>query len=376
MLLAGIIGIGNAGSQVAKVASMEGYDAIAINSSENDLSTISESVIKFPLGDLRGAGKNRNEAKMFLKESIRKILEKDEFNTFMTDKDIIFVVSSTGGGTGSGIAPLLTQILKKSFPDSYIILVGILPSLNEAYSTQINTLEYIQELYKKIDSPTYMIYDNEKESNLPSHLMMKSINEAIVNDIKVICGTYNYTTPFSSIDEKDMSMIISTTGRIVVASYKNIKEKDIDKVSIEEQIKNLIKNGPHAELQLDKIIKRSGVIVNLSENIAKTFDEHMPTVQEFIGTPVEEFTHVAINNEKSMDNNVFFIAAGLSQISDRIEKINERIHEIESMQESTEEENDVFSVNVEEANKKRDYKKKKVDSQVNVSSIFDEFMNM
>ena len=326
MLVSGVIGIGNAGSQVASLAVSEQMDAVVINSSENDLSTIPDNVIKFPLGDLRGAGKNREEAKKFLKDSIKKILQTDEFVEFMDKKDVIFVVSSTGGGTGSGISPILTQILKKMFPDSYVILVGILPTLDEAYSTQINTLEYIQELYKKLDNPTYMLYDNDRMKNLPSHLMMESINKAIVEDIKVLQGTYNYTTKYSSTDEKDMSMIISTSGRIVVASYTNIKEKDLDNCSIDEKLVQLLKTGAHAELQLDKVIKRSGVIADLSPSMVSNFDEHLSELQKVVGAPVEEFSHIAINSEKTLPNNVYFIGAGLSPINDRIEKINNSLH--------------------------------------------------
>ena len=103
MLSVGIIGIGTAGSQVAELATKNQIDAVVINSSENDLSTISNNIIKFPLGDLRGAGKNRTEAKKFLKDAIKKILNEENFIEFMDDKDVIFVISSTGGGTGSGI---------------------------------------------------------------------------------------------------------------------------------------------------------------------------------------------------------------------------------------------------------------------------------
>lgn len=374
MLNVGIIGIGNAGSQVAATAIKQNIDAVVINSSENDLSTISNSIIKFPLGDLRGAGKNRTEAKKFLKESIRKILEEDNFQKFMDAKDVVFITSSTGGGTGSGIAPILTQILKKSFPESYVIMIGILPTLDEAYSTQINTIDYLQELYKKVEAPTYMLYDNDTMKDLPSHVMMERINQSIVDDILVMQGTYNYTTKYSSIDEKDMSMILSTTGRLVVASYMNIKEKDLDACSIDAKIEHLLKNGTHTELQHDKVIKRSGVIANLSENMSKNFDDHLTKLQQFIGAPVEEFSHISINEDKSMPNNVFFIGAGLSQISDRIEKINERIAEIESLQDTGNDDNDVFTVDVKAANDKRDYKNTKIEDRVNVSSIFDDFM--
>lgn len=376
MLVSGIIGIGNAGSQVASLALSEGMDAVVINSSENDLSTIPDTVIKFPLGDLKGAGKNREEAKRFLKDSIRKILEKSEFIDFMDNKDVIFVISSTGGGTGSGISPILTQILKKSFPDTYVILVGILPTLDEAYSTQINTLEYTQELYKKLDNPTYMFYDNDRMKDLPSHLMMEEINKAIVNDIKVLQGSYNFTTKYSSIDEKDMSMIISTSGRIVVASYTNIKEKDLDKMSIDEKLIQLLKTGAHTELQLDRVIKRSGVIANLNANMAQSFDDHLIELQKVIGAPVEEFSHLSINDEKVLPNNVYFVGAGLSPINDRIEKINERVAEIEAMQENDSSDDDVFSVDIEKANSRREYKKAQVDKTVDLTSIFNDFMNI
>lgn len=374
MLSVGIIGIGNAGSQVAELATKNQIDAVVINSSENDLSTISNNIIKFPLGDLRGAGKNRTEAKKFLKDAIKKILNEENFIEFMDDKDVIFVISSTGGGTGSGISPILTQILKKSFPESYIIMIGILPTIDEAYSTQINTIDYLQELYKKVEDPTYMLYDNDKFKGMPSHVMMTEVNRRIVDDIIILRGTYNYTTKYSSIDEKDMSMILSTTGRIVVASYLNIKEKNIDSVSIDKQIEYLLKDGAHAELQLDRVIKRSGVIANISESMAKSFDDHLTELQEFIGAPVEEFSHVSINEEKNMPNNIFFIGAGLSPINDRIEKINERIAEIESLQDNKDESDDVFTVDVDAANNKRDYKKAKISDTINVSSIFDDFM--
>lgn len=374
MLSVGIIGIGNAGSQVAELATKKQIDAVVINSSENDLSTISNNIIKFPLGDLRGAGKNRTEAKKFLKDAIKKILNEENFIEFMDDKDVIFVISSTGGGTGSGISPILTQILKKSFPESYIIMIGILPTIDEAYSTQINTIDYLQELYKKVEDPTYMLYDNDKFKSLPSHIIMTEVNRRIVDDIIILRGTYNYTTKYSSIDEKDMSMILSTTGRIVVASYLSIKEKNIDSVSIDKQIEYLLKDGAHAELQLDRVIKRSGVIANISESMAKSFDDHLTELQEFIGAPVEEFSHVSINEEKNMPNNIFFIGAGLSPINDRIEKINERIAEIESLQDNKDESDDVFTVDVDAANDKRDYKKAKISDTINVSSIFDDFM--
>lgn len=375
MLTVGIIGIGNAGSQVATIAQGENIESVVINSSENDLSTIPDGILKFPLGDLRGAGKNRKEAKTFFKESIKKMLSEETLMKFVESKDVVFIISSTGGGTGSGITPILTQILKTSFLDKTIVTVGILPTLDEAYSTQINTLEYTKELYQKLDKPVYMLYDNDKMKNKATYLMMEDVNRSIVEDIKVLMGYYNNPTKYSSIDEKDMSMIISTTGRIVVASCTGIKEKDLDDETIDDMIIKKIKNCSHAEIQLDKKIKRSGIIANLNESIAQKFDDNLPGLQKVIGSPVEEFRHISINDEKSLPNNVYFIASGLSPITDRIEKINERVSEIESMEKEDDNTDEVLSaINIEEANSKREYKEAAKPQSVNVIDIFNDFM--
>ena len=74
MLNLGIIGIGNAGNQVASLAAeVMGIDAICINSSEKDLSMVNGRAKKILIGDSKGAGKNRDEAKAFIKANIKEI---------------------------------------------------------------------------------------------------------------------------------------------------------------------------------------------------------------------------------------------------------------------------------------------------------------
>ena len=64
MIEVGVIGIGNCGNQVAKLAKEElSCDVLALNSSKNDLETIPETIPSILVGDERGAGKNRSEAK-------------------------------------------------------------------------------------------------------------------------------------------------------------------------------------------------------------------------------------------------------------------------------------------------------------------------
>lgn len=147
MLTIGVVGLGNAGSQVAALA-MEQLkcDVLAINSSEQDTQTLPDSVPRVLIGDQKGAGKERAAAKKFLKDGIMKILnDQDILNTIK--KDVLFVVSSTGGGTGSGMALMMSDIIGEVSPTTKVVTVGILPTLKEGYSTQVNTLAYMKELY-------------------------------------------------------------------------------------------------------------------------------------------------------------------------------------------------------------------------------------
>lgn len=378
MLDVAVVGIGNAGSQVAALAASRlKVPVLAINSSEKDLQTIPDNIPHFLMGDEKGAGKERQVAKEFLKSSIMDLLSNPSLaDIFSTE--YVFVVSSTGGGTGSGTAIILADVVRELYKNTKVILIGILPTLKEALSTQVNTIEYMKELYETLGDMTYMIYDNEKMAKLPSTVMMQKINQSIVDDIDVIRGTYQHPTQYSSIDEKDAGNIITTPGRMVIVSLRNLKEKDIDEVTLEDLLIEQFKVNSHCEIQRDKIVKRTGVISLLSERLNERFDTHLVEVQKFIGTPVEEFEHVVINADRQLENCVFLVAAGLTQINDRIRRINDRIEEINEQQNQREDDSELTGIDVHGLNAKIDRRKREVvdddeEAEIDIKSIFGKF---
>ncbi|NNV04733.1 tubulin-like doman-containing protein, partial [Brevibacillus sp. MCWH] len=183
------------------------------------------SVPSIVIGDEKGAGKDRRIAKEFIQRSAKTLLNEKVFTDLIVNNEVIFVVSSTGGGTGSGMSPVLTDILSRVYPTKRFILVGILPTIKESIAAQQNTIEYLKEM--RNFKATYMLYDNNIKTELPTSDMMKAINNQIVEDICVIRGDYQHATPFNSIDEKDMLKIIETEGRLVLATTFGFKEKDI-----------------------------------------------------------------------------------------------------------------------------------------------------
>ena len=380
MLNVGIIGIGNTGNQIAALGQKElKIPVLAINSSTKDLETVPDGVPSILLKNgteaAQGAGKDRSLAKKYLKNTIADMLQTTEVTDFIRSLDILFIISSTGGGTGSGTAPVLTSIVNNMFSKVKTILIGVLPVMSEALSAQVNTVQYLNELYTSLPSQTYMLYDNDNLSSLPSYQIMEKVNSEVIKDIDVLRCKYNYTTRYDSIDEEDMKRLTSFSGRTAVSRLEDVKEKDCEIKSLEEMLISNIKSNAHVESQRDNKITATGIITNLSETVSRDFDNHIPKVRDFVGVPIHDFNHIYINEDRKMPNNVFLILSGLTPVNDKIVKINDRIDEIQEKQKIAEEENAIAAMNVEgltESVTKNDTTKEK-QGNVDIDNLFAQF---
>lgn len=229
--------------------------------------------------------------------------------------------------TGSGMSPILTDILMRKFPEKKFILVEVWPPLRESLAAQQNGIDYLKEVQSNIPNCVYMAFDNNKLCDLPTSEMMKQVNQEIVECMDVIQGQYLYDTPFNSIDEKDMLRIIDTPGRLAIYSIDDIKEKDLDNEDIEDKIIDIIKNkSTNVELDRDKIIKRLGVIHILNNKLNKLLNGDLPKIKDLIGEEIENFEHACVT-DSDVNNRFILICSGLSVPDDRLLKAKQRIDE-------------------------------------------------
>lgn len=334
-----IVGVGNCGSQVANLAEKKYghlFETAYINTSDADLSMVTtESPFKFRIGersDFEGSGKNRTKMKSYLKAHIMDILRNEDFVKTAAGCKYCFIVTSTAGGTGSGAAPLLMQVLDNHLPDTNMILVCVLPQINASLMEQGNTLEFMHELYEIVgERATYMMYDNESASDLPPTQALEKVNINIVEDIMVLSGAKNFATPYESIDEADMESIITTPGRLLVTRLeKAVTTKDLEDSNLGDVVIKAIKQSSHCETDRNKRVLRWGIITYLTDSCNKVYDPTLEKLQEFIGTPVERFNHNAINPGNEDMNFIYLIASGLSPINDRIQRVTNRIDELKA----------------------------------------------
>lgn len=328
MLKIAVLGIGNAGNQVANLATANQIESFCVNTSERDLDTIDQGISVFLFGNSEGAGKDRGVAKNYVKTQYSALLNNEIFDSFITDKDIIFIVSSTGGGTGSGVSIILSDILSRVYQNKVFINIGILPLLSESIGAQRNTLEFFKEL--KNLNKSYMLYDNNKYKNLTTNECMRKVNSEIVDMMKYIRGDFSYQSSFGMIDDADMYKILTVPGMINVSAFENFQEKDMeDNVALDAYMTKIIRTNATCILDTDRIIKRMGVITNISKELTKYYDASFKAFKENIGEPVEVFEHYFVSTEGDIPNRYCVILSGLSIPDDRINVTLQRIKEVE-----------------------------------------------
>ena len=313
LMLTGVIGCGNAGSQIADLAQTEGFDCFIINSSIRDMATVNFPQERMAIiGEGRGVGKDRSKSLEYMKMCVKEqVINAKVFKDFMHLKEVVFVVSSTGGGTGSGLAPTLLNLLQHIYPTTKFILVGILPTTNESFDTLENTIAYMQDLGKL--NCTYMSYDNNKGPKL-------TINKEIVNDFKVIRGDYIDTALNDAIDENDMAEILNNKGRIVVGRVNEIENN----VPINELLLDSITSNNYAT-GIDGVSGnvKFGVMSTLTAQLSTKFDDNILNIRQTIGEGIL-FKNIAKGN----DNKIAVIATGLDMPSNRMTEIVDKVNEI------------------------------------------------
>lgn len=137
----GFIGIGGVGGHYLKYSREKGFRTLEINSTIEDVedNTYNHLII----GESDGTNKNRQRSKEFIKRDREIILE--SIKDYFVDENLIFIISSAGGGQGSGANALINELIKNTLKKDCISLLYT-PTIQEDYKYLSNCLEVIKEL--------------------------------------------------------------------------------------------------------------------------------------------------------------------------------------------------------------------------------------
>lgn len=312
----GFCGIGAAGSNIAEVANNHGYRTGIINTSPEDLEAIKGIKNKLLIGKQAGCGKDRNIAKREVKSYYNDIVNFVK-NTFEADTDITYIVFSASGGTGSGMSPIVLDLLTKFLPERKFGAIIVIPSKTESLVSQYNTLENLNEI-TKLNIPTLLV-DNGKFENEDKKLSKKqlfdTINECVVADFDIITKKRK-SSKYGNLDAKDLTKLLTTAGNMVIATKVLFPDS---KETINDSIISSWDKSIYTGLEYDNVVKRIGYIFEIPDQLTKDIDH--TSLQLETGKPLEMFGGYYVPSNEVYS--VVSILAGLSFPEKRINEIKD-----------------------------------------------------
>lgn len=284
------VAIGQAGGNIGQLFEERGFSVLYLNTSEEDLATLSGAKYKYHITGGEGCNKDRRKAKQLV------IDDYDKIATEMDAKikaDIIFVVFASGGGTGSGAGPMLCDLL---IDDGKTVgAVTVLPALDESIKSHVNAYECFSELTKIDGLSACFILDNENGNKL-------DLNKEFVEDFTAFVEIPDKIQNVEgNIDKAEIQETLKAHGMAVVLQSSPDSADVIKK----------IQSNLFAPIEPDRVVKYI--------TAAMRSEARMADVEKALGVPVDTF--------QTLSSGTVLCASGLSFPQTRLDLIYERIDE-------------------------------------------------
>lgn len=250
-----VVGIGGAGGNaVSRMAAckIQGVELIAINCDSQDLQK-SKAHKKLRIGHNLtqglGAGMNPEVGRKAAEEN------KEEIKQVLSGADMIFVTCGLGGGTGSGAAPVVSEIAKSQ--GALVIAVVTTPFTFEGgYRHQV-AKRALENLKNKVD--TLLVIPNDKvllQGNKETTLLAafwqcdEVLRQAVqgITDLILFPGMIN-------VDFADIKTIMKDSGRAFFGQGKAKGERKVETAC------NLAVNSPLLDFSINGA---KGILFNVS----------------------------------------------------------------------------------------------------------------
>ena len=342
-----LLGIGQCGGNVCASGQQGGLITAVMNTSPEDLYADSLKMVKnkLLLGENGGCGKDRNIAKADVKKYHKVIVEfvKEFILDPNPEVEIIYVTFSTSGGTGSGMGPIVIDMLRRFFPQITFAAIGTTPSEDESAIATYNSKTCLEELYR-LNVPV-LLADNGKMKKLKNPNSRKKLYE-IVNDT-IIQGFVDIfqereRSNVSNMDIKDKMKLLKTPG-ITLISTANINVSNLtDEVSLAEVITQSWDESVFVDLDYDRVIKRQGLIFEVSDKVTNLINQNV--INKDLGVPLEVFE--GIYKAKLNNSRVISILTGLSFPENKIKQIDETLEKVQGLVKKEEKKSSLFSSKV------------------------------
>lgn len=313
-----VIGAGAAGNKAAIDLISYGFnpkDVIMINSTTKDIGEnfIENSIIFGSSSNfLGGCGKERTLGKRLILADMKAGAINFD-NIIDPDTNAVIIVSSTEGGSGSAVTPIMAKYFKEvvGIPVIVVLFFGF----NSDVRGMQNSIEIMQEL-----SEDYTIIGicNSKflDKNTSKPKAEAAANEKFVDIVRILSGTDIYPSS-QNIDDTDLLKIVTTPGYMMVETVNVSKCKNKDQIT--EAINATIDESKLMDIN-ESGAKRIGAIYRIMEPMTDFIDFEAADLSFRYGVPYEMFTHIQNDDESNV---IEWIVSGLPMPIDGVKEIYE-----------------------------------------------------
>ena len=273
-----VFGVGGGGGNILAHLAADGIDdvdLIVANTDIQDLKRVPDAVHKMQIGERitrgLGAGMDPELGKKSAEENAAEIEDQ------MRDADMVFIVATMGGGTGTGAAPVVAQIAKQL--DILTIGVTTRPFATEQQVRMATAESGIRILRDHVDALITMPNDKLQAIYGGEILFLdafKKANEFLAESVRGIANVVN-TTGEMNLDFADLKRVLTSTGRgsTVIgtgiatgeerahdATMEAIKCPLLEDIDL-ENARNALLNIQTANLRLDEYHKITGIFMEI-----------------------------------------------------------------------------------------------------------------
>ncbi len=315
----GILGVGQAGGNIAEIASTMGFQTALINTNQRDGAVNTRVEKKYFVPGFNGAGQDRSIGLRAVHEHYRDMIDfvKKSFKNI----NLLLVAFSTDGGTGSGMSPLLIDILLDQLPTINIGAIAIVPERNVLAGNRINAAECIEQISKIVGISSVFLVDNDQMRKVNPQSSKQQIylstNRQVMEAINYVLQVTQKSSLYGNFDEKDLMNILNTRGVTTISSATVTDAKTAADISSKIQ-----RSWAHSIFcPVDTVgVIRAGLIYEGPETVSKLIN--VPAIFEGIGEPVELFEGTYISET---DPTITMILAGLSFPRRRLQSLEESL---------------------------------------------------
>ena len=255
------VAVGQAAGNIGRLFEQKGYSVIYVNTSQEDLDTLENAKFKYHIPQGEGCNKDRRKAKQLVIDDFDNIFSEIESKA---KAEMIFVIFSSGGGTGSGAGPMLIDLLIDEWKS--VGAITIIPAPDESPKSHINSYECFAELTGIVGTGSCFVIDNANGEKL-------ELNAAFVDSFVAFLEIPDkHKSIRGNIDKAEVMETLKAHGASVVICCRGRESADVIQ-SVKESV--------FAPLEADRTVKY--ITASFAGNV------RMADLEKAFGMPLDNF---------------------------------------------------------------------------------------